>query len=88
MSDLRQQQIQRNYDVFMAQLPQLVLTQRGRFALMNDGEIVAFFDTARDAYIAGQKLFPERVFSVQEVRETPVDLGFFSHALPQRPIQS
>lgn len=50
---------------------------------MRDGQIVEFFDTARDAYIAGQKVFEDDLlFSIQEVIETPVDLGFFSHALP------
>jgi hypothetical protein len=42
---------------------------------MRDGKIVEFFDTARDAFLAGQKLFEEdKLFSVQEVVETPVDL--------------
>ena len=77
MPELQQEQIQRNYEVFQAQLPQLVVTYRGKFALMHDSEIVEFFDTARDAYVAGQKLFPDGLFSVQEVVETPVDLGFF-----------
>jgi hypothetical protein len=54
---------------------------------MRDGQIIEFFDTARDAYIAGIKLFDkDRLFSVQEVIETPIDLGFFSHALPERQI--
>ena len=86
MSELHDQQIQQNYEAFMAQLPTLVLTQRGKFALMHDGKIIEFFDTARDAYVAGQQIFPGKIFSIQEVRETPVDLGFFSHAMPQRAI--
>ena len=84
MSDLHAQQIRQNYEAFMAQLPRLVLTQRGKFALMHDGEIIEYFDTVRDAYIAGQQLYSDKLFSVQEIRETPVDLGFFSHAMPHR----
>jgi hypothetical protein len=86
MSELHQQQIRRNYEAFIAQLPQLVVRHRGKFALMHNGEIVELFDTARDAYVAGQKLFPDAPFSVQEVTETPADLGFFSHAVPQRAV--
>ncbi len=86
MSDIHDQQIRQNYEAFLAQLPTLVLTQRGKFALLHDGKIIEFFDTARDAYIAGQQIFPEKIFSVQEVTETPVDLGFFSHAMPQRTV--
>ena len=78
--------MRQNYEAFMQQLPQLMFTQRGKFALMHDGQLIECFDTARDAYIAGQQLFPTTPFSVQEVTETPVDLGFFSHAVPQRTV--
>lgn len=84
MTDPLRQQIEDNYKTFQAQLPSLVSSHRGKFALMRHGQIVEFFDTARDAYVAGQKLFAtDRLFSVQEVTDTPVDLGFFSHAVPQ-----
>ncbi len=43
-----------------------------------------FFDTVDDAYRAGQKLFQNQPFSIQEVTDSSVDLGFFSHALPER----
>jgi len=85
MSDPIREQIENNYKAFQSQLPSLLGSQRGKFALMRDRKIIEFFDTARDAYVTGQKLFAsDRLFSVQEVIETPVDLGFFSHALPQR----
>jgi hypothetical protein len=81
MADLLREQIDRNYRAFQEQLSSLATTQRGKFALMRDGQIIEFFDTARDAYVAGQRLFEhDQLFSVQEVTETPVDLGFFSHA--------
>ncbi len=84
MSDPIREQVESNYREFQAQLPSLLSSHRGKFALMRDGQIIEFFDTARDAYVAGQKIFSnDRLFSVQEVIETPVDLGFFSHALPQ-----
>ena len=85
MADPNREQVETNYQAFLAQLPSLVASYRGKFALMRNGQIVEFFDTARDAYVTGQKMFPDdRLFSIQEVVETPVDLGFFSHALPQR----
>ena len=70
----------------MQQLPQLMFTQRGKFALLHNGQLLECFDTARDAYIAGRQLFGADTFSVQEVTETPVDLGFFSHAVPHRTV--
>jgi hypothetical protein len=83
MQDQLLKQIQANYQAFQSQLPALILAHQGQFALMRDEHIVEFFDTARDAYVMGQRLFPQdQIFSVQEVIDTPVDLGFFSCALP------
>lgn len=80
----QQNQLEQNYQAFAQQLPQLAASHQGQFALMRDGEIIEFFDTVRDAYIAGKQLFAaDNLFSVQEITTTPVDLGFFSHALPQ-----
>ena len=82
MMDTRQDQIDRNYATFQKNLPRYLETQRGKFALMRDEEVVDFFDTARDAFVAGNRLFGEEgEFSVQQVTAAPVDLGFFSHAV-------
>ncbi len=75
-------QVKGNYDAFMVELPSLLKSHAGKFALMRDGAVVEFFDTARDAYFAGLGLFKEEGrFSIQEVVEAPVDLGFYSHAV-------
>lgn len=85
MSDPVRQQVETNYKAFQEKLLSIMEAHRGKFALMRDGQIIEFFDTARDAYVAGQKLYSQdKLFSVQEVIETPADLGFFSHAVPQR----
>ena len=81
MNDLIRKQIEMNYEAFEEELPGLLSAHRGKFALMRNGEIVEFFDTARDAWVTGQKLFDNRMFSVQQVTEIPIDLGFFSHAM-------
>jgi len=84
MPNLKQEQVDRNFQAFQELLPALVASQAGKFALMRDAKIVEFFDTARDAQVAGAKLFPDELFSIQQVIAAPVDLGFFSHAVPQR----
>lgn len=76
-----EEQIEKNYKAFEEILPSLLSTHAGKFALMRDGEVVEFYDTARDAFVTGQKLYSDGLFSVQEVIEAPVNLGFFSHAL-------
>ena len=86
MASDRQEQVERNEEAFGERLPALMKTQQGKFALMKDGEIVDFFDTLADAATAATRLYPEGVFSVQEVVDYPIDLGFLSHALPQRTV--
>lgn len=82
MNDPISQQLDRNYKAFKEKLLSLIPDHKGKFALMRDGEIIEFFDTARDAYFAGKKIFAnDGLFSVQEITETPIDLGFFSHAV-------
>ncbi len=83
--ELQQKEVDSNYKEFVKQLPELKKTQAGKYALMREGKVIDFFDTPRDAYVAGRNMFSDdMIFSIQEVIETPVDLGFFSHALPQR----
>jgi hypothetical protein len=81
-----QEQIKANYDAFVQKLPDLLATHRDKFALMRDGEIVEFFDTAGDAFRAGQRLYQDQGFSIQEVTDSEVDLGFFSYAVPHRTV--
>jgi hypothetical protein len=87
MSQERQRkEIEMNYKIFKKMLPKLLAENRGKFALFHHGELKAVFDTAGDAYIAGRKMYKSQPFSIQEIIETPADLGFYSHALPKRQI--
>ena len=77
-----QAEVDRNYEAFKALLPGLKATQAHKWALLHDATLTAVFDTVRDAHLAGVKLYPDACFSVQEITDRPVDLGWFSHALP------
>ena len=72
--------IDKNYAAFEKALPEIIQQNPGRFALMRNAEIIAFYDTARDAITAGQHLYEDGEFSIQEVTMTPVNLGYFSYA--------
>ncbi len=61
-------------------LPKLIEKNANRFALMHGREVVACFDTSRDALEAGKRLFEDKFFSIQEITKRSVNLGFFSHA--------
>ena len=84
--DAIQRVVDENFEAFEALLPELARTHRGKFVLMRDGDAVEFFDSAGDAMIYGRKQYPDHLFSIQQIRETIVDLGYFSHAVHYDPV--
>ncbi|MGQ0664210.1 MAG: hypothetical protein ACT4P2_11625 [Pseudomonadota bacterium] len=78
----------RNYAAFKQLLPELMKSHRGKFVLLRDEKPVEFFNTARDAMVFGRRLYSDGNYSVQEIAERLVDLGFFSHAVHQHPVRS
>lgn len=72
-------EVDRNYDAFMRVLRSIVGEHRDQLALMRDGSIIEYFDKPGDAYRAGVKRYPDGIFSIQEVTDEPIDLGFWSH---------
>ena len=74
--------VDRNYEAFTKLLPELMKTQMGKYALLRDGAVVEFFDSANDALIYAEREFPDNLFSIQQVVDVIADLGYFSHAVP------
>jgi hypothetical protein len=75
----QREEVDRNYDVFMRMLASLLPEHRDEYALMRGGEIVGFFTRPGDANRAGVDTFADGIFSIQEVTDEPIDLGFWSH---------
>ena len=80
MAGDRQKEIEENLEFFKKKLPDLLKNQRGRFVLLHNKEIVGIFDTIRDAQTAGDKLYPDKIYSIQQVTDASVNLGFYSYA--------
>ncbi len=76
-----QSEIDTNLEYFLRQLPKLMKTHRGQYALMRKGEVVGFFASAAGAREEGMKKFADELFSVQKVVDVQADMGFFSHAV-------
>ena len=76
-----QTEVDRNYDAFQKLLPELVEEHNGRFALMRGEKVVQIFDSVHDAVVFAKEKYDDDLFSVQEITERIVDLGFFSHAI-------
>lgn len=74
----REIEIEKNLRAFQSKLPALLKSDNGRFALLRDEEIVGVFDTMRDAKFVGDRFLEDGRYSIQEITDIPVDLGFFS----------
>ncbi|HEX8127377.1 MAG TPA: hypothetical protein VF548_17515 [Allosphingosinicella sp.] len=75
----QRKEVDRNYDAFTRVLGTILSDHRDKLALMRDGRIVDYFDTPRQALEAAYERFPDGFFSIQEVTDEPIDLGFWSH---------
>jgi hypothetical protein len=77
--DRQSLEVERNYDAFVRMLGSIIDQHRDELALMRDERIVGYFSTAHDALVAADRLFPDQIYSIQEVTDQPLDLGFWSH---------
>lgn len=84
MSNALEMEIDQNFDFFQRNLAEFVDRHRGKFALLRNAGVVDFHETVKAAEIEGISQFPDGVFSIQEVSDDPVDLGFFTHAFDSR----
>ena len=80
----QQLEVNENYETFKDLLPELIKTDVNRFALMSNRQVLACFDTCRDANLAGKYLLNGKLFSIQQVTDKPLDLGSFSRGIYRR----
>ncbi len=84
MARSKSEEIERNFEEFRKVLPKLVADREGQYALIRHGLIEDFYDSAVDAQIAGNRQFDDQLFSIQCVKETAEELGYFSYAVDPR----
>ena len=72
-------EIEQNFQYFQSVVGTLMSKHKGEYALIRDCEVVSYFKSSALALITGHDKFPDGLFSVQEVIDRPVDLGFYSH---------
>jgi hypothetical protein len=73
--------VAKNYEHFLSVLPQALNQHRNQYALMRDEAVISYYTTMMDAYVTGAAFYKDGKFSIQKVTDTPIDLGFFSHAV-------
>jgi Family of unknown function (DUF5678) len=79
--ETKQREVDANCEFFKNELPNLLEKHRGKYALIRNREIIGFYDTIVDAQKIGTQLYDDGIFSVQQVTDAAIDLGFYSHAV-------
>ena len=67
-----------NFAAFKRLEPEIPAEYDGQHALLRGGAIISYHPDAVAAYHAGLDLYPDRIFSIQQVRAEPLDFGWFS----------
>ena len=81
-SHTKDTEIEKNLEFFLKELPKLKKTHPGKYVLLREREIIGIYDTVKDANITGMKFFEDGLFSIQKIDYSPINLGFFSYAMP------
>ena len=81
----QEEEVENNFIFFQDKLKNILPENRGKFALIKNQEIVDFFETREDASKAGRIAYQDKIFSIQEVTEEVIDLGYYSHAVVHPP---
>ncbi|WP_267378117.1 MULTISPECIES: hypothetical protein [unclassified Sphingomonas] len=76
-----QNEIDGNFDSFQRLVQQYLPARKGEWALLRHGEIIEFYPSASVAEGNGMARYKDDMFSIQEVTDEVVDLGFFSHVI-------
>jgi hypothetical protein len=76
-------EVDTNFDFFQRSLSEYLPLHEGKYALIKNCHVVAFYDSAFAAEQDGEKRFEDGLYSIQQVSEAPADLGFFSYAFNQ-----
>lgn len=81
-----QDEVDRNYEEFLKLLPTVIGSQRGKHALMKDGKIIGYFSSAEDARVAASSFISDGLYSIQQVTDASINLGFYNYAVPGHPV--
>jgi len=84
MQQSHEVEIDQNYEAFQKVVGSLMPTHAGQFAVLRRQVVVDYYKTAGEALIAAYQKYPDGLFSVQEVADRPLDLGFYSHVANNR----
>ena len=79
--DRATREVRANFEYFRSILPELMKNHYKEFALLHDKGVIAFFESENDAIKTGKRDYGPGGFSVQQVVDARIDLGYQSHLI-------
>lgn len=77
-----QKEADQNYKYFEAHLDEIQKKSNGKkYVLLRHQKVISYHDDFGSGVEEGKRRFEDELYSVQEVANTPIDLGFQSYAL-------
>ena len=80
--ELWQQEVDKNYLVFLQELPGLLSSHPDKYLIMHKEKQVGAFDTVADAYQTAELLYKKNEpYSIQKITGEPISLGWQGYVL-------
>jgi len=88
MSNIQQEEVDKNWEAFQAILPSIIAQYRDKYALMKDKAILGYYSSPQDAKSAADSFIKDGIYSIQQVTDIAANMGFFTYAIPLDTLQS
>ncbi|SMM99173.1 hypothetical protein SPONN_1902 [uncultured Candidatus Thioglobus sp.] len=76
-----QKEVDNNFAFFKTHLAEFKKNHFQEFALLHNRQAIDFFESENDAIKIGMKEYGEGDFSIQQVADTKIDLGYQSYVI-------
>ncbi len=77
---LRQEEVDNNFEAFKEKLPEIIKEHKDEYALIKNKEILGYYKDFESALEYAEKTISDNIFSIQEVQDMEINLGFYSYA--------
>ena len=78
ISEKIEEEVKENYQFFKEKLPELMTEHKGKFLVLRNRKIEGYCNTHEEAVLKAKEEFPDGLYSIQQVSDKEVDLGFIS----------
>jgi len=82
-----QDEVDNNFEAFRKLLPSIIGDHRDKYALMKGGKILGYYSSAQDARTAAESFISDGLYSIQQVTDASINLGYFTYAVPGNTVQ-